>query len=515
MFQPVDASWPAPYAEGAASPGFAPLLSGIPMALALIDSSGRMFAGNEALAATAGDAWRPGLRPQDMVVPDDAPLVARAVAEVVRGAPARTFRAALISRPDEVQDIRILPFPPGLGAAGMIALRDIREQVRLERQVAAATRMQAVGQLAGGVAHDFNNLLTAVLALADQLLESHAAPGPDRDALFEIRRNGQRGAKLVGQLLAFARQQPQRRHLLCVRALIDDLQPLLVQLLGPAIELVIQSPPGKLVVKADPGQLEQVILNLAVNARDAMDGNGRLVISIADIAGRDIPTLGHEIMPATDHVAIDVTDTGTGIPPHIMGKIFEPFFTTKPQGLGTGLGLSTVYGIVKQSDGYIFARPGPGGLGTTFSVYLPGRPRRGAAAEAPPPEPRRVSLPQGRRVLLVEDEPAVRTVFARGLERQGCIVTTAEDAMAALALLRQPDVFDVLVSDVMMPGIDGVELAIEAVRLRPGLGVVLISGYAEPPQHRAADAQGFRFLAKPFALAELTTAIAQVAAGAA
>ena len=508
MFQPVDTTWPAPYAEGLASPGFAPLLINMPLALALIDSSGRMFAGNEAMVATAGDAWRPGMKPQEMAVADDATLLARAVAEVVAGGAARTLRVALMNRPDEAQDLRLLPFPPGLGAAAMIALRDIREQVRLEAQVAAATRMQAVGQLAGGVAHDFNNLLTAVLALTDQVLESDQSAA-NREALLEIRRNGERGAKLVGQLLAFARQQPQRRNLLSVRELLEGLRPLIVQLLGPAVELVI--PPGndRLAVQADPGQLEQVILNLAVNARDAMNGNGRLVISIADIPAADIPSLGHAIIPAVDHVAIDVTDTGSGIPPRIIGKIFEPFFTTKPQGQGTGLGLSTVYGIVKQSDGFIFAKAGPNGRGTTFSVYLPGRAMvREAATEAPAPAVPKPVLPSGHRVLLVEDEPAVRTVFARGLERQGCAVTTAEDAMTALAILRDGQAFDVLVSDVMMPGIDGVELAIEAARLRPGLGIVLMSGYAELPRHRAADELGFRFLAKPFALAELTEAIA-------
>ncbi len=510
MFAPVAAAWPAPYAEGASSPGFAPLLANIPMALALMDSSGRMFAGNEALAATAGDAWRPGMRPQDLAVPDDADLVARAVSEVVAGGAARTLRVALKNRPDEVQDIRIMPFPPGLGAAAMLALRDIREQVRLERQVAAATRMQAVGQLAGGVAHDFNNLLTGILGFVDQMLEAPADAPVDREALEEVRRNGERGAKLVAQLLAFARQQPQRRDLLCVRDLLRDLRPLLERLLGPAVELDILAPQGRFFVRADASQLEQVIVNLAVNARDAMGGNGRLTIAVTDIAGRDVASLGHDIMPAIDHVAIDITDTGSGIPAHIIGKIFEPFFTTKPQGQGTGLGLATVYGIVKQSEGYIFAKAGPNGRGTTFSVYLPGRqqalgqvPVRAARPAEPAP-----LVPTGQRVLLVEDEASVRTVLARGLERKGCMVTTAEDAMAALTILRSDQPLDVLVSDVMMPGIDGVELAIEAARLRPGMGLVLISGYAELPRHREASALGIRFLAKPFAMGDLLSAIA-------
>lgn len=505
MFQPVDSAWPAPYAEGISSPGFGPLLVNIPMALALLDSSGRMFAGNEAMAATAGTAWRPGLMPQQMAVPDDAPVLALAVSEVVAGGAARTLRVALVNRPDEPQDLRLLPFPPGLGAAAMLALPDLREQLRLETQVKAAARMQAVGQLAGGIAHDFNNLLTAVLALTDQLLEQEQREA-DRDAIKEIRINGERGAKLVGQLLAFSRQQPQQRNLLFFSELLQGLRPLLVQLLGPAVDLVITGS-GRLAVKADPGQLEQVILNLAINARDAMSGKGRLLISVADVPAARIEALGHAIIPISDHVVLEITDTGVGIPPDIVGKIFEPFFTTKPQGQGTGLGLATVYGIVKQTGGYIFAKTGPGGRGTTFSVYLPGHEMAKTSAEAPP-EVAVQPMPTGKRVLLVEDEPSVRTVFARGLQRQGCFVTTAEDAVAALAILRQSEPFDVLVSDVMMPGIDGVELAIEAARLAPAMGIVLMSGYAELPRHKAAGELGFRFLAKPFALAELFEAIA-------
>jgi two-component system cell cycle sensor histidine kinase/response regulator CckA len=507
-FAPVHSAWPAPYAEGLSSPWIGTLLMNLPIALALLDSSGRIVTGNDAMQVTAGQTWRPGMRPNAMVVGDDAAMLSRAVADVLAGGEPHTLRLALAERPDEVRDINVIPVPPGFGAAALIAMRDIREQMRLEVQVAAVTRLQAVGQLAGGVAHDFNNLLTAILGHAEQLLDRFPDPGPENDAVAEILHNGQRGANLVGQLLAFARQQPQRRQLLCVRELAQGLRPLLVKLLGPAIELDIAAPPGQFFVRADPGQLEQVIVNLAVNARDAMEGNGRLVITIADISRRDVTALGHGMMPAIDFVALDITDTGIGIAPEIAAKIFEPFFTTKPLGQGTGLGLSTVYGIMKQSDGYIFAKPGPGGRGTTFSLYLPGRPRPSRIASqrvaaSPKPEP----VAAGRRVLLVEDEPSVQAVFARGLERQGCVVTTAGDAMVALSILREGQTFDVLVSDVMMPGIDGVELAFEAARMWPKMGIVLMSGYAELPRHREADARGIRFLAKPFALTELVSAI--------
>jgi len=508
MFDPVaPAAWPAPYAEGASSPGFAPLLEGIPMALALLDSSGRIFAGNDALAATAGDAWRPGMLPQELAVAEAQKSVRRAVDEAMADGHGRTVRMALRNRPDDIQDVRIIPFPPGLGAAGMLAMRDIREQVRLERQVAASTRMQAVGQLAGGVAHDFNNLLTGIIGLVDQMLESEPGSPTDRGALQEINRNAQRGARLVGQLLAFARQQPQRRHLICIRDLVNDLRPLLLKLLGPSIALDIDPAAGRLHAMADPGQLEQVIVNLVINARDAIAGIGRLSIRFHDIAANDVPALGYDIMPRIDHVAVEVIDTGSGIPPEIAAKIFEPFFTTKPLGQGTGLGLSTVYGIVKQSDGFIFARPGPGGVGTSFVVYLPGHLAEPGVIHRAQPAPVVSALAGPCRVLLVEDEPSVRQVLSRSLVRKGCIVTTAEEATSALAILKSDAVIDVLLSDVMMPGMDGVELALETVKLRPGIGLLLMSGYAELPRHREADALGVRFISKPFSINELMAAI--------
>jgi two-component system cell cycle sensor histidine kinase/response regulator CckA len=364
--------------------------------------------------------------------------------------------------------------------------------------------------LAGGIAHDFNNLLTGILGMVDQMLEADRSLPADRFGLEEIRRNAHRGAKLVAQLLAFARQQPQRRHLLCVRDLVNDLCPLLQKLVGPAVELDVEAAQERLWVRADPGQLEQVIVNLAINARDAMDGHGRLSIRFHDIFAQDVAALGHQIMPPIDYVAIELTDTGTGIPPEIAAKIFEPFFTTKPQGQGTGLGLSTVYGIVKQSDGFIFAEPGRDGRGTSFMVYLPGHLPDPDALRAvtPAPAANPAALDRALSVLLVEDEPSVRLVLARGLERKGCRVTTAENAEVAIGLLQGSASFDVLLSDVMMPGKDGVELAMETVKLRPGVGIVLMSGYAELPRRREADSLGARFLTKPFTMSDLLSALA-------
>ncbi len=511
---PLDAhptGWPAPYAEGVPSPWIGQLMMGLPMAMALISRSGQIVIGNDALQATVGAGYRPGSRPESLVVPEDAAQLAEAVVAAIGGGGPIEVRVALQDRPEEKQIISIIPVPPGLGIAALLAMRDIREQLRLEAQVAAATRMQAVGQLAGGVAHDFNNILTAVLALTDQLLDRHPVGDSDHDDLDQIRRNGLRAAALVEQLLAFARQQPQRQQVLDLVPLVGALRPLLAQLLGKAVDLQIHGGPLRAAVRADPGQIEQVIVNLAVNARDAMAGAGTLTITLRDLPAAEVAAQGHRIMPRADHVAIDVADTGSGIPAAIAGKIFEPFFTTKPMGQGTGLGLSTVYGIVKQSGGYIFATPSPGDRGTLFSIYLPAVPRAvGVDASVPvalpkPPLPESLA---GLRLLLVEDDAAIRVIFERGLKRYGPMITVAADAMIALEILDSGAEFDVLISDIMMPGIDGVELASRALRMRPGLGVVLMSGFAEAPLHRAADAQGVRFLSKPFALVDLAVAVA-------
>ena len=478
----------------------------LPMALALISRRGAIVIGNDALLATVGAGCRPGSRPEWLVVPEDASMIAEAVVQSIARNTAIEVRAALQNRPDEKQIITITPVPAGVGVGAVMALRDIRDQQRLEAQVAAATRMQAVGQLAGGIAHDFNNILTAVLALTDQLLERHPPGSADHESLDEIGRNGRRAAALVAQLLAFARQQPQRQQVLDLLPLIAALQPLLSQLLGQGIALDIG---GELraAVRADPGQIEQIIVNLAVNARDAMAGRGTLSIKLCDVGAADIAGHGHRIIPHGDHVVIDVIDTGAGIPLAIAGKIFEPFFTTKPMGEGTGLGLSTVYGIVKQSGGYIFARPNDVAPGTVFSIFLPAVPRQAAV-----PAKIVAALPgsqaaAGLRVLLVEDDGAVRNILERGLKRHGVVTVAAPDALTALAILDGDTPFDVIVSDVMMPGMDGVELASRALQMRPDLAVVLMSGFAEPPLHRAASAQGVRFLSKPFALADLLAGI--------
>ena len=375
--------------------------------------------------------------------------------------------------------------------------------------MAQATKMQAVGQLAGGIAHDFNNILTAILGLCDQLLARHTVGTPDYDDIEQVRQNGNRAANLVRQLLAFARQQTLRPQVLDVAGVIDGLQPLLKRLLGPDVDLIVINHGGAAAVRADPVQLEQVLVNLSLNARDAMSARGRLTIAIRGVPAAEISALGHRIIPTIDLVAIAVSDTGTGIAPAIAAKIFEPFFTTKPVGQETELRRSTVYGIVKQTGGFVFAEAAPGG-GTCFVVYLP------ASAAPPPPPPPPAAPPRERpaldaTVLLVEDDRAVRIVVDRALQRHGLTVV----AVAALELMeRDAAGIDLLVSDVVMPGMDGVDLLHAARARRPALPVVLMSGYAEPPQRRPLDRAGVVFLSKPFAIDDLLDAVhAALAAG--
>ncbi len=498
--------WPAPYAQVQPASWVEQLLAGLPLAVALLDGQGLIVGGNEGLTATLGpDAGR-GTDPTLLVEPEDRPALSTAIRSVMQGISNRAEVAVrLIGSIEDKQLVSITPSPPGIGVSVLLALRDIRERQRLEAQVQAATRMQAVGQLAGGIAHDFNNILTAILALSEQLIERNPADHPDHESASEIRRNGKRAAALVAQLLAFARRQPQRPQLLDLSELLSALRPLLQQLVGKGVQLEMSTPPGLPTVRADPGQIEQVIVNLAVNARDAMDGQGLLEISLAAVPASAVAALGHQIMPNIDHLVIEVRDGGAGIPSAIAGKIFEPFFTTKKLGEGTVLGLSTVYVFLKQSAGFIFAAPGQKG-GTVFCIYLPAldRVKRAASRPAKAVAPKALS---GRRLLLVEDETTVREVLRRGLEKRGLLVEAVADADSAISALASDHRFDILLSDVMMPGTDGVTLAAQARANQPGLAVLLMSGFAEPPLHKAAETAGIGFIAKPFALAELVEAL--------
>jgi two-component system cell cycle sensor histidine kinase/response regulator CckA len=400
----------------------------------------------------------------------------------------------------------------------------------LKRQVAQATKMQAVGQLAGGVAHDFNNVLTAILGICDLMLLRHTPGDSDYDDIQQIRQNSNRAASLTRQLLAFSRQQTLRPEVLQLPDVVSDVSTMLKRLIGEKISLVVRHDRDLGPVRADPTQLEQVIVNLCVNARDAMqgkyaDGSGRLTLSTRRVSAADVRAMRSEIMPVADYTALVVEDTGGGIPPENLGKIFEPFFTTKEQGKGTGLGLSTVYGIVKQSGGFIFAESEVG-RGTRFSVYLPVH--HGPVAEARQlvgPEPIEsaplTENPQapvgtwsgGGRVLLVEDEDMVRAVAERALARAGYTVTSAGDGEEGLEVIAAGGGFDLIVSDVVMPGMDGPAMVRAIREILPEVPVLFMSGYAEEQLRNEIDIDGVAFLPKPFTVQQICDKVGAVLGG--
>ncbi len=395
-------------------------------------------------------------------------------------------------------------------------------------------RLLVVGQLAGGIAHDFNNLLTAILGAADAILGRTETSADTVADAQQIRRGVERGAALVRQLLAFSRQQTLQPRVVAVNAAIEDAARLLRRLLGAKIVLTVTlEQPGRRVM-VDPGQLDQVLLNLAVNARDAMAEGGTLTLASGHATLYRARLAGAEIIPPGRYVTITVADSGVGIAEAVMPRIFEPFFTTKrapgTSGLGgtgqggtgqggTGLGLPTVLGIVRQSGGFLEVASQVG-VGTRMVVYLPRYAAPEADAVPPRPSPPVATGGGGRVVLVVEDEASVRLVLVRALTRVGWRVLPAETAEAALEMLQssakspesQPSV---VISDVVMPGMDGPALVRAVRRICPGIPAVLVSGYAEPMLRQDLAAADIAFLAKPYAMAELLDVVARLSGAAA
>jgi two-component system cell cycle sensor histidine kinase/response regulator CckA len=405
----------------------------------------------------------------------------------------------------------------GLGnAAVLLSLKDNSEEARLKREIAQATKMQAVGQLAGGVAHDFNNILTAILGTCDLMLMRHTPGDSDYDDIQQIRSNSNRAANLTRQLLAFSRQQTLRPQVLQLPDVVAEVSHLLTRLLGERIRLEVKHGRGLGPVRADPGQMEQVIVNLAVNARDAMTAKegagGTLTLQTFAVAAEDVRRMSSDVLPVGDYTALKVTDTGTGIPQSILGKIFEPFFTTKEVGKGTGLGLSTVYGIVKQSGGFIFAESQVR-KGTSFTIYLPvHRAQPGDAPAKTRAKEKPGELWGTGTILVVEDEVMVRTVAERALTRHGYAVLVAENGEAALEILQREDKVDLMISDVVMPTMDGPTTVRAARKMHPDLPILFISGYAEEQLRKSIDIPNVSFLAKPFSVQQLAETVRGVLA---
>ena len=486
------------------------LLDVLPIGLALVDRDGRFLTMNSAFHQAAGlKSPAMPVYPGDLVVKEDKAPVADAVRRNARGpAMSGDLAVRLAHQPSEPVALTIAGLR-GLGdAAVLLLLKDNSEEAKLKRQVAQATKMQVVGQLAGGVAHDFNNILTAIIGHCDLMLMRHTPGDSDYDDIQQIKSNSNRAAGLTRQLLAFSRQQTLRPQVLQLPDVVSEVSHLLKRLLGETVELVVKHGRSLGPIRADPGQLEQVIINLAVNARDAMTGKGGGILTIQTypVKSDQVAELGSDILPIADYSALSVTDTGTGISPAVLGKIFEPFFTTKEVGKGTGLGLSTVYGIVKQSGGFIFA-DSKVGEGTRFVIYLPvHREDAGAARTLKAEKTKKDELWGSGTVLLVEDEPMVRSVAERALTRHGYTVITADSGEDALEILGRNEPIDLLISDVVMPGMDGPTMVRKARQDRPDLKILFMSGYAEEQLRKSIDIENVAFLPKPFSVTELAEA---------
>ncbi len=396
--------------------------------------------------------------------------------------------------------------------AAILYVIDATEQKALEAKFAQSSKMEAVGKLAGGIAHDFNNVLTAIIGFSDLLLQTHRPADPAYKDIANIRSSAVRAAGLVAKLLAFSRRQTLQTEPLQLGEVLTDLAPLLKRSIGEKIELKMPSGRDLWYVKADKTQFEQVVINLAVNARDAMPDGGTLTIRTRNISERDSQKLDLEGMAVGEYVAIEVQDTGSGMTREVLAKIFEPFFTTKGVGKGTGLGLATVYGIVKQSGGYIFPDSEPG-KGTTFRVYLPRHvpdsEEELVALKAPKKELPAADLTGTGRVLLVEDEDVVRSFAVRALKRQGYEVLEATTGVEALEVMERIDwKVDIVVSDVVMPEMDGPALLKKLRAKNPDIKIIFVSGYPnEAFEESLGSGQQFAFLPKPFSLPQLAAKV--------
>ena len=494
-----------------------------PMAIATVDRAGRIARNNALLARMfQGVLKDEGTPPEGrsilaIVAERDRAAVETAIAKAAGGQGdvppvdvalaseserwARFYVTAVVDEADQERAI--------------IYALEMTEQRALQKQVDQAQKMDSVGKLAGGIAHDFNNVLSAIMMATDFLLNAHRPTDPSFQDIMQIKQNANRAAALVRQLLAFSRRQTLRPQVLDLGEALSDISMLLKRLIGEKVSLDVKHGRDLWPVKVDLSQFEQVIVNLAVNARDAMPDGGKLVLRTANVGEKESRSLAHKGLTAGDYVLIEVSDTGTGIQPEIIDKIFEPFFSTKEVGMGTGLGLSTVYGIIKQTGGSIDV-DSEIGRGTTFRIFLPRHvptAEEMASAAAQPAATESVKAApvdhtgQGT-VLLVEDEEGLRGLNARGLTSRGYTVCEASNGAEAIALIEAGQKVDLVVSDVVMPEMDGPTLLKELRRRDPGLKIIFVSGYAEEAFARNLPEGGqFAYLAKPFTLKQLVAAV--------
>lgn len=504
-----------------------------PMAIATVDGQGRVARSNARFASAFEGLIKDDRSILSVVAERDRPALESAIAKAAAGeGDIAPVEAALVGRAERWANF----FVSGVeeedrdGEAAIVYALETTAQRTLEDRINQQQKMESVGQLAGGIAHDFNNVLSAIMMATDFLLNAHRPTDPSFKDIMQIKQNANRAAALVRQLLAFSRKQTLRPQVLDLNETLSDLTMLLRRLIGERVTLTPALSRDLWPVKADLSQFEQVVVNLAVNARDAMPEGGTLTVRTANVAAAESAGLGYKGMPRADYVLVEVSDTGSGIPPEIIEKIFEPFFSTKEVGKGTGLGLSTVYGIVKQTGGFIYADSAPGR--TAFRIFLP--------RHVPGAEEKLRQLPDGEAsaiagamtaaetaaraagadltgegiILLVEDEEGLRALNARGLASRGYTVLEAGNGVEAIEVLDKHGHVDLVVSDVVMPEMDGPTLLKELRRRDAAVKIIFVSGYAEEAfSKNLPSEEQYTFLAKPFTLKQLVAAVKQTMAG--
>ncbi|HEV7337107.1 MAG TPA: response regulator [Bosea sp. (in: a-proteobacteria)] len=493
---------------------FARFFHSTPMAIATVDRTGAILRSNAAFTrltpqgvqpatiqelvngnGTLGEAFEAALAGKGEIAPLDLTLAGE------EGRSARLYLSPVPATEDAD------------GERAIVYALETTAERKLKDNMDQAGKMQAVGQLAGGIAHDFNNVLQVIINASEFLLASHKPTDPSFPDIMQIKQNAYRAAALVRQLLAFSRRQTLRPQVLALGDVLSDLSLMLKRVVADKIALDVRQGRDLWPVKADLGQLEQVVVNLAVNARDAMQDGGKLQVRTRNVAAEEIPGLGHAALPAADYVLLEVEDSGTGIPQEHLEKIFEPFFTTKEVGKGTGLGLSMVYGIVKQTGGFVFC-DSVMGRGTNFKIFLPRYipSEEDLAAEAAAKEaPKKAAADHTGAgvILLVEDEDAVRALNARMLVSRGYTVHEAASGVEALDIfLRHEGKIDLVISDVVMPEMDGPTLLGELRQRNPETKVVFVSGYAEEAfRKNLPEGEEFHFLPKPFTMKQLVETV--------